>query len=107
AQHGSGERLEIHGTEQLAHYIKANTELQVEYNRLRSVISIPLKQKIDALAALAAADQSKMDYGEIQTRRDSLDDVFIKLVSGRVDEHGEITIENDESKSEPNNQQRR
>jgi ABC-2 type transport system ATP-binding protein len=94
AQHGSGERLEIHGTEQLAHYIKANTELQVEYDRHRSVISIPLKQKIDALAALAAAEQSKMDWGEIQTRRDSLDDVFVKLVSGKVDEHGEITNEN-------------
>ena len=107
AQHGSGERLEIHGTEELAHYIKANTELQVECDRHRNVISIPLKQKIDALAALAAAEQSKMDYGEIQTRRDSLDDVFIKLVSGRVDEQGEITIENNESKSRANNQQRR
>ena len=107
AQHGSGERLEIHGAEQLAHYIKANTELQVDYDKYRSVVSIPLKQKIDALAALAAAEQSKMDYGEIQTRRDSLDDVFIKLVSGRVDEHGEIIIETNESKSKPNNQQGR
>ena len=107
AQYGSGERLEIHGNEQLAHYIKANTDLQVDYDKYRSVISIPLMQKIDALAALAAADQSKMDYGDIQTRRDSLDDVFIKLVSGRVDEHGEIVIENDESKSEPSNQQGR
>jgi ABC-2 type transport system ATP-binding protein len=106
ARHGSGERLEIDGTEQLAHYIKANTELQVEYDRHRSVISIPLKQKIDALAALAAADQSKMDYGKIQTRRDSLDDVFIKLVSGKVDERGEI-IETDESQNKPDNQQRR
>jgi ABC-2 type transport system ATP-binding protein len=106
ARHGSGERLEMHGTEQLAHYIKANTELQVEYDRHRSVISIPLKQKIDALAALVAADQSKMDYGEIQTRGDSLDDVFIKLVSGKVDEHGEI-IETNESKNKPDNQQRR
>jgi ABC-type multidrug transport system ATPase subunit len=97
AQHGSGERLEIHGTEELAHYIKANTELQVEYDRQRSIISIPLKQKIDALSALAAADQSKMDYGEIQTRRDSLDDVFVKLVSGRVDEHGEIISGNNEN----------
>ena len=98
AMHGSGERLEIRGTEQLARYIKANTELQVEYDRLKNVISIPLKQKIDALAALAAADQSKMDYGEIQTRRDSLDDVFVKLVSGKVDEHGEIIGGNDKSK---------
>jgi ABC-2 type transport system ATP-binding protein len=89
-QHGSGERLEIHGTEKLASYIKENTELQVAYDNNREVISIPLKKKIDALAALAAAEESKQDWGEIMTRRDSLDDVFIKLVSGEVDEHGEI-----------------
>jgi ABC-2 type transport system ATP-binding protein len=103
-QHGSGERLEIHGTKQLADYIKENTELQVDYDKYRSVISIPLKQKIDALAALAASEQSKMNWGEIQTRRDSLDDVFVKLVSGRVDEHGEITLESGENK--PNNQRK-
>lgn len=91
-QHGSGERLEIQGSKELANYIAANTELIVDYRK--GVISIPLKQKIDALAALAAAEQSKLDWGEIHTRRDSLDDVFIKLVRGRVDEHGEIIIEN-------------
>ncbi|MGD0450806.1 MAG: ABC transporter ATP-binding protein [Candidatus Bathyarchaeia archaeon] len=90
AQHGSGERLEIHGSEELAKYIKANTDLHVDYDAAREVISIPIKQKIDALAALAAAEQSKMDWGDIQTRRDSLDDVFVKLVSGKVNEHGEI-----------------
>jgi ABC-2 type transport system ATP-binding protein len=90
AQHGSGERLEIHGSEQLARYIKTNTELHVDFDQLRSVISIPLKQKMDALAALAAAEQSKMDWEDSQTRRDSLDDVFVKLVSGRVNEQGEI-----------------
>jgi ABC-type multidrug transport system ATPase subunit len=90
AQYGSGERLEIHGNEKLADYIRANTELQVEYDRTNGAVSIPLKKKIDALAALAAAEQSGMDWGEIQTRQDSLDDVFIKLVSGVVDEHGEI-----------------
>ena len=57
------------------------------------VVSIPLKNKIDALAALAAAEQSKMDWSEIQTRRDSLDDVFVKLVSGKLNEHGEILDE--------------
>ena len=68
--------------------MKANTDLKVEYRR--GMISVQLKQKIDALAALAAAEQSKLDWGEIHTRRDSLDDVFIKLVSGELDEHGEI-----------------
>lgn len=96
-QYGSGERLEIHGSRELANYITANTELVVDYRK--GVISMPLKQKIDALAALAAAEQSKLDWGEIHTRRDSLDDVFVKLVSGRVDEHGEIIIENKSNSS--------
>ena len=90
-QHGSKERLEIIGSKELANYIIENTELTVNYRQ--GIISVKLKQKIDALAALAAAEQSKLDWGEIHTRRDSLDDVFIKLVSGKVDEHGEIIIE--------------
>ncbi len=92
-QHGSGERLEIHGSQQLADYIKANTELQVDFDKSKQVITIPLKKKIDALAALAAAEQSGMDWGEIQTRQDSLDDVFIKLVSEPLGEQGEATEE--------------
>jgi ABC-2 type transport system ATP-binding protein len=103
--HGSGERLEIHGTEELAAYIKANTDLKVEYDS-KGLIKIPLKGKIDALAALAAAEQSGLDWGEIHTRRDSLEDVFVKLVSGRVDEHGEIRIE-DGSGNNSNQRRRR
>jgi ABC-2 type transport system ATP-binding protein len=97
-EHGSGERLEIHGSEKLAEYIRANTELQVDYDKARGEIFIPLRQKIDALAALAAAEQSGMDWGEIQTRQDSLDDVFVKLVSGMVNEQGEIASQEPEAK---------
>ena len=100
AQHGSGERLEMRGSEQLAAYIKTNTELHVDYDKQKKLISIPLKQKMDALAALAAAEQSKMDWEDIQTKRDSLDDVFVKLVSGRVNEHGEIMDEHKNEKQE-------
>jgi hypothetical protein len=92
-QNGSGERLEIHGSQQLADYIKANTELQVDYNSSRGEIVIPLQKKIDALAALAAAEQSGMDWGNIQTRQDSLDDVFIKLVREPIGEQGEMPTE--------------
>jgi len=92
-QHGSGERLEIRGSEKLAEYIKANTELQVDYNKARGEIFVPLKKKIDALAALAAAEQSGMDWGQIQTRQDSLDDVFVKLVSEPIGEQGDAAIE--------------
>jgi ABC-2 type transport system ATP-binding protein len=97
-QHGSRERLEIHGNEKLAEYIKANTELQVEYNASKGEITIPLKKKIDALAALAAAEQSGLDWGNIQTRQDSLDDVFIKLVSEPIGEQGEAESNEKSSK---------
>jgi ABC-2 type transport system ATP-binding protein len=98
AEHGSGERLEIHGSKKLADYIKANTELKVDFDG-KDLICIKLNQKIDALAALAAAEQSGLNWGEIQTRRDSLDDVFVKLVSGSMDEQGEIKVERSNSKS--------
>jgi ABC-2 type transport system ATP-binding protein len=91
--HGSGERLEIHGTEELAAYVRANTNLEVEYKG-KGLVSIRLGQKHDALAALTAAEQSGQDWRDIHTRRDSLDDVFVKLVSGRIDEKGEIRVEN-------------
>jgi ABC-2 type transport system ATP-binding protein len=92
-QHGSGERLEIKGNKQLADYIKANTELQVNFDESKTVITIPLQKRIDALAALAAAEQSGMEWGEIQTRQDSLDDVFIKLVNEPLGEQGEVPAE--------------
>jgi ABC-2 type transport system ATP-binding protein len=97
--HGSGERLEIHGTEQLATYIKTHTNLKAEYNG-KGLVSIPVSQKHDALAALTAVEQSGLEWGDLHTRRDSLDDVFVKLVSGTMDEKGEIRLENNSSKSD-------
>jgi len=91
--HGSGERLEIHGTEELAAYVKANTKLKVEYNG-KGLISIAISQKHDALTALTTIEESGLEWRDLHTRRDSLDDVFIKLVRGRIDEKGEIRAEN-------------
>ncbi len=98
AEHGSGERLEIQGSQQLADYIKANTELQVEHDAARQIITIPLKKRIDSLAALAAAEQSGLEWGNIQTRQDSLDDVFIKLVNEPLGEQGDAPIEEQSGK---------
>ena len=36
AAHGTGERLQIHGSQTLANYIKANTELQVDYDTVQT-----------------------------------------------------------------------
>ena len=96
--HGSGERLEIHGTEQLATYIKTHTKLKTEYNG-KGVISTVISQKHDALIALTVIEQSGLDWHDLHTRRDSLDDVFVKLVSGTIDEHGEIRAENTNNNS--------
>jgi ABC-2 type transport system ATP-binding protein len=100
SQHGSGEELEIAGGEKLAEYIKTNTELQVKYDKSKRVVKIPLKKRIDALAALAAAEQSGMEWGDIQTRHDSLDDVFVRLVSGESDGRVEEPSESVENKGE-------
>jgi ABC-2 type transport system ATP-binding protein len=91
--HGSGERLEVHGTEELAAYVRANTNLEVE-SKGKGLISIAIGQKRDALTALEAMEQSGLDWHDLHTRRDSLDDVFVKLVSGTIDEKGEIRVEN-------------
>jgi hypothetical protein len=53
-------------------------------------VRIPLRQKTDILTALQAAQDSKMEWGEFRLHRDSLDDVFVTLVSGTINEHGEI-----------------
>jgi ABC-2 type transport system ATP-binding protein len=97
AEFGSGEKLEIHGSEELAEYVKANTGLSVEYSK--GLISILLRQKKDALVVLGAVQQSKLDWGDLQTRRDSLDDVFVKLVQGEIDSQGEIKALNGNDKA--------
>jgi ABC-2 type transport system ATP-binding protein len=87
-EHGSKERLEIHGSKELADYLSSRTNLKVEFHD--GTVRIPLRQKTDILTALQAAQDSKMEWGEFRLHRDSLDDVFVTLVSGTINEHGEI-----------------
>ena len=63
------------------------------------MISILISQKHDALAALTTIEESGLEWRDLHTRRDSLDDVFVNLVSGRIDEKGEIRVENTNDKS--------
>lgn len=89
---GSQERLEVHGSKELADYVRENTKLNVEYNS-KGFVSIDINQKRDALTALTTIEESGFDWRELHTRRDSLDDVFVRLIKGTVDEHGEIRTE--------------
>ena len=101
-KHGSGERLEIQGKEDLADYIRAKTNLPVDYRN--GLITIPLKQKTDVHLALEVAEQSHLEWGEFRLHRDSLDDVFVTLVSGAMNEQGEIGAQ---TESKQNKKKRR
>jgi ABC-2 type transport system ATP-binding protein len=90
ASFGSGERLQVRvGDEKLAKYLKDKTKLNVTYDGT-GLISILLDQKHDAYIALAAMEESGLPWSNFQIRRDSLDDVFVKLVGGLLEEHGEV-----------------
>jgi ABC-2 type transport system ATP-binding protein len=85
---GSGEILEVRGKEELAVYLKENTKLDVEYRD--GEVGIRLEKPHDALIALSTIEQSGLPWGELRTRRDSLEDVFVRLVGGSVGEEGTI-----------------
>jgi ABC-2 type transport system ATP-binding protein len=94
--HGSGERLEVCGDEQLASYVRANTNLDAEY-RGKGLVSIKSSQKHDAVEALTAIERSGLEWSDLRTRVDSLDDVFVRLVRGTIDAQGEIRVETGEN----------
>jgi ABC-2 type transport system ATP-binding protein len=100
-EHGSGERLEVHGSEKLADYIRAKTKLDVSFES-KGLVSIAIKKKHDAFVVLEAIEKSGMEWGELHTRYDSLDDIFVKLVRGKIDVHGEISAENNAANTPAN-----
>jgi len=89
AQHGSGERLEFHGTEKLADYLRQHTSLKVGFDG-NSLVNIRIQEKHDILVALESMEDSGLDWTDLKTRKDSLEDVFIKLVGFAIEEGGGI-----------------
>lgn len=79
ARHGSGEKLTVRAGEDLAKYLAENTRLKVEYDRSGTVL-ISLNQKRDALIALGAMEESGMEWSALATKRDSLEDIFVRMV---------------------------
>jgi ABC-2 type transport system ATP-binding protein len=87
SKHGSGERMIVKAGEDLARYLRENTKLQVEWDGSGHV-TVLLKDKKDALTALAAIEESGLEWSELATKRDSLEDVFLRMVGkeGMADE---------------------
>ncbi len=89
AKHASGEKIQVRGDQKLADYLKENTRLKVDFDG-NGLISIMIQHKHDTLAALASIEESGMDWSDLRTQRDSLEDIFVKLVGESPEESGEI-----------------
>ncbi len=89
SKYGSGQRMIVKSKGSLLKYLKENTKLEVEGDG--GSVTIILRDKADAFVALGAIQESGADWGDLTIRRDSLEDVFLKLVGeeGRSGREGE------------------
>lgn len=78
SRHGSGERLTVRAGKEMTDYLAQNTKLKVEYVSGR--VTVKLEQKNDALLALGSMAESGIAYSEMATKRDNLEDIFVRMV---------------------------
>jgi ABC-2 type transport system ATP-binding protein len=77
-KYGSGQRMIVKAKGDLLKYLKENTKLETESDS--STVTILLRDKQDAMIALGAIEESGTEWGDLTVRRDSLEDIFLKLV---------------------------
>ncbi|MCL4355793.1 MAG: ABC transporter ATP-binding protein [Nitrososphaerota archaeon] len=75
---GSGQRMVVKGGDDLLKYLRESTRLHAEGGA--GSITIFLRDKSDAMVALGAIEESGAAWEDLTVRRDSLEDVFLKLV---------------------------
>ncbi len=84
--HSSGERLIVKSDEKLAMYLrKEGLKVDVEG---KDEIRIRIEKQHDAVTAIDAIDRSGFEWNDLRTQRETLEDIFVKLV-GRTEETGE------------------
>lgn len=86
---GSGERLEVRADERLANYLKEKSKLSIEYGN--GVVSVLLGNKHDAVLALNEIEESGIEWRSFHTRQDTLEDIFVRLIGGKMGEAGDLT----------------
>ena len=87
-KHGSGERLEVRGDQRLTDLVREKTGFDTRYEN--GFVSIRLRDSHDAVQALSVIDQSGLQWSDLRTRRDTLEDIFVNLVGGTIEEAGTI-----------------
>lgn len=91
---GSQERIKVVGLKELADYIRTHSNFKVTYDDATSQIEVGIQNKNDALTTFKLIEQSGLDWRDLSTERDSLEDIFIRLV-GSLDEEGSaVSVQN-------------
>jgi ABC-2 type transport system ATP-binding protein len=78
---GSQERIKVVGSRELADFIKTNSNFNVRYNDTTREIEVAIQSKNDALTTFKLIEQSGLDWRDLSTERDNLEDIFLRLVS--------------------------
>jgi ABC-2 type transport system ATP-binding protein len=79
SKYGSGQKMMVKAGEDLLRFLKENTKLQAEQSG-NGMVAIRLRDKEDAIVALGAIEESGCNWGDFTVKRDSLEDVFLRLV---------------------------
>jgi len=83
ARHGTGERIRVRSDQKMLEYLqKSLPAMQVSYDREGGFINMRVQRKEDSLIALQAIEGAGYDWDDLIIKRDSLEDVFVKLVGG-------------------------
>jgi ABC-2 type transport system ATP-binding protein len=89
SKNGSGERLTVRAQESLATYLRENTRLRVEFDG-NGLVTVHLTSKNDALLALGSIEESGLEWSDLSTKKDSLEDIFLRMVGEEgAEEEGE------------------
>ncbi len=87
AEHGAKEKLTVRADRRLAEYLAGNTKLKVEYD-VNHTVSVIMGSRRDALVALTAMEESGLQWDMLTTKRDSLEDIFVRMVGKESADHG-------------------
>ncbi|HYA56688.1 MAG TPA: ABC transporter ATP-binding protein [Nitrososphaerales archaeon] len=78
-KYGSGQKMIVKAKDDLLRFLQENTRLKAEKGENGTVV-IYLRDKDDALVALGSIEESGAQWGDLTVKRDSLEDVFLRLV---------------------------
>jgi len=78
-KYGSGQKMMVKAGDDLLKFLKENTKLNAESGG-NGVVVVHLRDKDDAMVALGAIEESGAQWGDLTVKKDSLEDVFLRLV---------------------------